>query len=140
MASITSKPSSWEARVAKKLRQRDSLIPRSWRLSPTAVKDIVEPAEASRNNLIKQDIVRKSGILTAKELQITDHYTVPQLLEALREGQLTALEVTVAYCKRAAIAQQLVCGFCPYMFVSGPRRPARIVFTLSCSLQANMIK
>lgn len=55
--------------------------------------------------------MRKLGILTAKELQITEQYTVSQLLEALKSGQLTALEVTVAYCKRAAIAQQLVCDF-----------------------------
>jgi amidase len=46
--------------------------------------------------------------LTEQELRITEHYTIAELLSALADGTLTSAEVTLAYSKRAAVAQQLV--------------------------------
>jgi hypothetical protein len=40
-------------------------------------------------------------------MNITESYTVVELLKALSVGDLSALDVTVAFSKRAAIAQQL---------------------------------
>lgn len=100
---------TWQTRAAQKHSQNQSLIPEAWKLPPTVTQDLVHPLETSRTNLIALDIPRRSGILTSQELRITEDYNVQHLLKALASGDLTALEVTTAFCKRAAIAQQLVC-------------------------------
>jgi amidase len=48
------------------------------------------------------------GLLTDRELEITDVEDCVALLEKLHSRQWSALEVTVAFCKRATIAQQLI--------------------------------
>lgn len=50
----------------------------------------------------------KSGILSQQELQITEQYSTAALIKALSTGQITAMQATLAFSKRAAIAQQLV--------------------------------
>ena len=52
------------------------------------------------------------GILSETELKITSDYDATALLEKLRSGVWSVEEVTVAFCKRAAIAQQLVSPIC----------------------------
>ena len=49
------------------------------------------------------------GILSDEEINITSNFDATALLEKLRSGMWTAEQVTVAFCKRAAIAHQLVC-------------------------------
>lgn len=102
------KSQTWQARAHDKWTQCQSLIPEAWRLPSAILQNLAQPLETSRNNLVELDIPRRSGILTPEELQITEAYNVPDLLKALASGELTALDVTVAFCKRAAIAQQLV--------------------------------
>jgi amidase len=51
---------------------------------------------------------RSCGLLTAHELEITEVDDAVALLEKLHSKTWSALEVTVAFCKRAAVAQQLV--------------------------------
>ena len=46
-------------------------------------------------------------VLTEREVALTD-YVPEQLLAALAEGELTSLEVTKAFLRRAALAQHLV--------------------------------
>lgn len=114
---------SWQERAEEKRKRVQGLIPDAWKLplaaDTTATTGGTEqlqlqlqlqyPLDKVKNNLIELDIPRRSGILTAKELQITEgRYPVGRLLEALSSGELTSLEVTIAFCKRAAIAQQLV--------------------------------
>lgn len=114
MPDASIKTQTWQTRASDKRRQCQDLIPEAWRVTgegPGAASvslGLVQPLEKSRNDLIDLDIPRRSGILTAKELRITESYDVRRLLDALASGELTALEVTVAFCKRAAIAQQLV--------------------------------
>jgi amidase len=48
------------------------------------------------------------GVLSEIECDITSNYDATALLEKLRVGFWTVEQVTVAFCKRAAIAQQLV--------------------------------
>lgn len=57
---------------------------------------------------MEQDLVRRSGILSSHEIQITEAYDVAGLLKGLASGTLTAVDVTAAFSKRAAIAHQLV--------------------------------
>lgn len=96
------------ARGAEKRARCQRLIPKAWELPSALVQSLSHPLESSKNNLVELDIPRRSGLLTEKELRITEAYDVQGLLKALASGELTSLEVTVAFCKRAAIAQQLV--------------------------------
>lgn len=54
-------------------------------------------------------------ILSENDFHITESYTARSLAQALAEGNLKALDVVTAFCKRAAVAQQLV-GCCTEMF------------------------
>lgn len=109
MADKTTTNTGWQARAEGKRKRVQALIPDAWKLPAETTEQLLKyPLEKSKNNLIELDIPRRSGILTAKELQITEGYDVGQLLKALSSGELTSLEVTTAFSKRAAIAQQLV--------------------------------
>jgi amidase len=52
-----------------------------------------------------------AGILSNRELEITE-LSATQLASNLASNMLSAVEVTLAFCKRAAIAQQLVILWC----------------------------
>ncbi|KAH8599509.1 general amidase-like protein [Bisporella sp. PMI_857] len=64
-----------------------------------------------------RSIPRTSGILNSKELDITESYDATALAEKIRSRTLTAEAVAVAFCKRAAIAQQ-VCNCLTEIFFS----------------------
>ena len=98
----------WEKRVAVKRQVCADKIPAAWRIPDNYLDNFQTPLAEKKNNLIELQAVRKSGILTEKELRITEDYTVAGLLSALADGTLTSAEVTRAYSKRAAVAQQLV--------------------------------
>lgn len=99
---------AFQTRGAEKRARCQSLVPKAWQLPSTLVQSLKHPLEKSKNNFIELGIVRRSGLLTEKELKITEAYDVQGLLKALASGEFSSLEVTVAFCKRAAIAQQLV--------------------------------
>ena len=95
--------SEWEDIAKDKRAEIRELIPYEWRLS----EDQLRRAWSSKDrNVLK--VAQECDILTEKELQITEDYDVLGLLEQMKSGDLTAREVTTAFCKRAAIAQQLV--------------------------------
>ena len=98
--SIMSGPDKdWKARCAARKQQQLDAIPKAWTIDP--------PPDERRNVL---DVPTTCGLLTPRELQITDTVDVETLLEKLRTGQWTSVEVTTAFYKRAIIAQQLVCS------------------------------
>lgn len=108
MAAIVASIPTWQERVSVKQKESRDAIPQAWML-PAAITDSLKlPLVSNPNRLMELDIVRRSGLLTDHELEITEKYTVGELLSRLASGQLTSLEVTVAFSKRAAIAQQLV--------------------------------
>lgn len=93
----------WAAKAAVK---RDSVlrkIPMEWLLTSDIIQTV---SETSTQNVL--DLPRTCGILTQKEIDITERYDATDLIEKLASAELTSEEVTVAFCKRAAIAQQLV--------------------------------
>lgn len=98
----------WETKAAARRQQLRDKIPEEWRLKPELLSELKTPVEQSDNNVVELVFCKRSGILSEKELAITESYTVSKLVEALAAGQLTSVEVTTAYCKRAAIAHQLV--------------------------------
>lgn len=87
----------WKAVAERKQAERQSRIPKAWHLAtppPSSILDV-------------RSIPRSSGILTSHELSITENYDATSLAEAIRSHKFSAVEVTVAFCKRAAIAQQV---------------------------------
>jgi amidase len=88
---------SWQDKVARKQLAVKAAIPVDWLLPSHVI---------SSSNVL--EVPRQSGILSQKELEITGAYSAGQLLKKLAAAELTASEVTLAFSKRAAIAQQVV--------------------------------
>ncbi|CEQ39499.1 SPOSA6832_01025, partial [Sporobolomyces salmonicolor] len=89
---------NWRAKVAEKKAAQAALIPDEWRLSPELLSD---------PRLDVTGVVAECGILTDKELEITELDEVEELASRLAKGVYNAVEVTTAFCKRASVAQQL---------------------------------
>jgi len=89
---------TWSEIGLRKRQAREALIPSAWRIN-------VEEY-ASRSNIL--DVPLTCGILSQNELHITSHFDAVDLIENIRSGNFSAEEVTIAFCKRAAIVQQLV--------------------------------
>ncbi|KAI2792890.1 Acetamidase [Penicillium oxalicum] len=87
--------SSWEELAADKRKRINDSIPHEWRLQASPSDDSVF------------DFPAKSGLLSDQELKITES-TASDLVQQLAEGKLTAVAVTTAFCKRAALAHQLL--------------------------------
>ncbi|KUJ21215.1 amidase [Mollisia scopiformis] len=87
----------WQQRCARKRAARDDLIPKSW-LVPELMK-------SQSSNLL--EVPTTCGVLTEQEIRITTDYDAVGIVAAIRDTTFTAEEVTTAFCKRAAIAQQL---------------------------------
>ncbi|KIV77499.1 hypothetical protein PV11_09289 [Exophiala sideris] len=88
----------WKKIAQAKRASRDAAIPLEWRLRPD---------EVPHDQLNVVNIPTECGILTAKELAITED-DAAALVQKLVSREYSSYEVTLAFCKRAAIAQQLV--------------------------------
>ncbi|KAL5335172.1 amidase signature domain-containing protein [Aspergillus crustosus] len=88
----------WEEIARSKRAARDSVIPTDWQLPLGQVPD---------DQLSVLDVPDKCGILTSRELEITS-LEAPVLVQKILDREYSSYEVTLAFCKRAAIAQQLV--------------------------------
>ncbi|KAJ5492991.1 Acetamidase [Penicillium diatomitis] len=86
---------SWQELAADKQKRINDSIPQEWRITELPSSDSVF------------DFPAKSGILSNRELEITAA-TASDLVQQLAQGKLKAVEVTVAFCKRAALAHQLL--------------------------------
>jgi len=86
----------WRAIAARKKQEQLARIPQAWRLDP----------DCPRTNPL--EVPRTCGILSERELQITEYKYAIALLEDLKTGVLRSVDVVTAFCKRAAVAQQLV--------------------------------
>ena len=86
--------------------KRDSCyekIPKEWRLSASVLSTVNETSTQDVTH-----IPRECGILSAEEIDITETYDATDLLKKLASSEFTSIAVATAFCKRAAIAQQLV--------------------------------
>ncbi|KAK5659687.1 hypothetical protein OQA88_897 [Cercophora sp. LCS_1] len=93
------KNASWQETAARKRRTDMSKIPDKWRLS----KDVLDHAKQLRS--IADDFI--DGLLGGDTRRLTG-LDVPELMRMTVTGSLTAVELTTAFCKRAAYAHQLV--------------------------------
>ncbi|KAF1347535.1 amidase signature domain-containing protein [Delphinella strobiligena] len=94
---MTTKEAKWQTIARQKQTQRAASIPPEWRLASP-------PSQDQRNVL---DIPRTCNILSDEELKITETYDATDLVGMLRTGGLKSQVVTIAFCKRAAIAHQV---------------------------------
>ena len=99
----------WQEIVAEKIDSIGNDVPYSWPSLPaTITRELKFPLEAKPNRILEMDIPRKTGSMTDRELDITENYTVERLLANLASGGFTAVEVMIAFCKRAMVAQKMV--------------------------------
>ncbi|KAF2105042.1 amidase [Rhizodiscina lignyota] len=94
-----------------KLQANAALIPKEWVLAAEYLKNV--NAESDLNVL---DVPSKCGILSEKELELTGNYDATALLEKIAGKEVSSYEVVLAFCKRAAIAQQLTNCLTEIMF------------------------
>ena len=93
---------SWEKKAQAKRAQAAAKIPRNWQL-PAKILEVV--SQDSNQSVLA--IPRTCGLLTERELDITEAHDATALVEKLARREFTSQEVTTAFAKRAAIAQQL---------------------------------
>ncbi|KAI1327595.1 amidase signature domain-containing protein [Xylariaceae sp. FL0255] len=91
-------PPAWEAKAAAKRADTLNKIPADWRLSAAEI------AEAREQRGLTGPFIEK--FLNEDDILTTSKDSV-QLVEDIREARLTAVQVTRAFCKRAAIAHQI---------------------------------
>ncbi len=86
---------TWEEIANDKKARIKASIPKEWLLKHPPTEDSV------------MRYPEESGILKPEELAITES-TATQLVAQMATGKLTSVAVTTAFCKRAALAHQLV--------------------------------
>ncbi|KAL2812291.1 fatty-acid amide hydrolase [Aspergillus granulosus] len=85
----------WQRGASKKRQECKAKISNAWLVPETLWDSLPHPLESNKVNLIELDVIRRSNVLTEGEL------------DKLSTGEFTAVEVTSAVCKRAAVAGQL---------------------------------
>lgn len=89
---------AWKGLVREKRAAQRALIPSDWHL-PAAI--LANPPASS------VEIIRSSGILSTDELSWTETTDICELIELIKSRRVTSESLTTAFCKRAAIAQQV---------------------------------
>ncbi|KAI4207843.1 MAG: hypothetical protein LQ346_000346 [Caloplaca aetnensis] len=107
-------PPPWESIRVRKLEEQKSRIPQEWLIARERL-----PSDDVLNVV---DVPRTCGILSPQELRITEDFDARSLAAAIRSRQLSALEVTIAFCKRAAISNQLLQNITEPLFASALSR------------------
>lgn len=93
----------WQSLVDDKRAKLQAQIPKEWVL-PKTITEKVDP----ESSVSAFDLFSGTTILSKEELAITEQYTASELVQAMVQRKFTSVQVTTAFCKRAAIAQQLV--------------------------------
>ncbi|KAF1954682.1 acetamidase [Byssothecium circinans] len=90
-------PSKWQSIARQKKDEQFQRIPGAWRLPQLPASDVT-------NHL---HVPRECGLLSNRELSLTEGYDAVELAEAIRRREVSCKDVARAFCKRAAIAHQL---------------------------------
>ena len=90
-------PPTWQEVAAEKKARQAASIPKEWLIIPPS-DDILDVTDSPA----------KCGLLSARDLEITEVGKVAVLLSKIAAGAWTSVEVTTAFCKRAVIAHQVV--------------------------------
>ncbi|KAH6880650.1 amidase signature domain-containing protein [Thelonectria olida] len=90
----------WKSLVTvHRAKQQDS-IPSAWTLNDDKLKTLSGIGTAQDGRLVELQVARQSGLLSIKELDITENHSASSILQLIRAQELTAEE-------RAALANQL---------------------------------
>ncbi|KAK0622386.1 amidase signature domain-containing protein [Immersiella caudata] len=89
---------SWEARAAGKRARTLAKIPRAWRLDPAQLNS------AKRQRNLTGAFINR--FLQPREIEIVSQDSV-ELTRAISNAEISAVEVTTAFCKTAAVAHQI---------------------------------
>jgi amidase len=87
----------WQELVADKKKRQAASIPREWLITPPA-EDVLDVTK----------VPEECELLSTKELEITNTVDVEEILSNLATSKWSSVEVTLAFYKRAIIAQQVV--------------------------------
>ncbi|KAG9194975.1 amidase [Alternaria panax] len=101
----------WQTLAKSKRESVFVKIPRDWLLPLSLTSQFTE-----KSSISVLDVPRTCGILTDKELDISENYDATDLVQMMAERKLSSVEVVTAFCKRAAIAQQCVSCLTEIMF------------------------
>ncbi len=118
---------TWQEIVAEK---KSSLppFPAEWKIKEEVLSELTKSATAS-----VLDAPTKCGVLSAEDVDITENYTATKLLGMMRERKISSKTVTTAFCKRAAVAHQLVStNFRTNLWLSGPANESRCKRQVNC--------
>ena len=96
---------TWEKTAAEKKARIAATIPQEWRIKSLPTEDSV------------MGFPKISGIMSPKEIAITES-SATELVAKMAAGKLTSVAVTTAFCKRAALAHQLVCCTDSYLYIA----------------------
>jgi len=118
--SVVTETPSWEAVARRRRQEISNAIPPEY---------IVEKQSLKGVHLI--NLRETCGLLTARELTITS-LSATSLLKQIHNESYSAVEVTRAFCKTAAIAHQAVCIKAEYTGILWPRANT-YADQLSCS-------
>lgn len=89
---------TWQENSAAARQRLMDSIPSKWRLQT--------PPPESQTDV--RSVPRDCRLLTERQLEITEQ-NASELMPQLLNGSLSSVEVTEAFCARAAIAHQCVC-------------------------------
>lgn len=89
----------WQEIATRKRAKLYSSIPPEWRIPASLLPD-TDVDDVS-------NFAQTSGLFTQRELELTDA-SASEVVSKIAAGKWTSEEVTIAICKRAAVAQQLV--------------------------------
>ncbi|KAH7131008.1 amidase signature domain-containing protein [Dactylonectria macrodidyma] len=92
----------WQKLIQEKRADREARIPPQWCLAQNITSQVHDKSDVSAFDLLSQ-----TNLLTQREHEITEKYGASTLIHMMTQGILSSVEVTTAFCKRAAIAQQL---------------------------------
>jgi amidase len=93
----TTMSTTWQEIAAEKKARQAASIPKEWLIAPPS-DDVLDVT----------DIPAKCGLLSARDLEITEVSSVAVILNKIATGAWSSVEVTTAFCKRAVIAHQVV--------------------------------
>lgn len=90
---------SWEAKAKAKVAETESKIPNKWRLNQSSLDKAKQMKKLSGAFI--------ESLLSDEELSIIRNDST-LLVEKVKIGEYTALQVAQAFCKTAAVAHQIV--------------------------------
>ncbi|KAF4449511.1 hypothetical protein F53441_7247 [Fusarium austroafricanum] len=113
---------NWKTIAALHREKQREAVPADWLLSEKQLQGLRNTVDVDGSRLIETKAAQRSGLLSEKEVAITERFTAAELLGKLHRQEITSEEVTVAFCKRASLAQQLTSCLTEIMFKEGIQR------------------